>query len=164
MTSRVELRHAYPEPPERMLEVLTDPDYLRDKLHAVGGPNAELISWEDDERGITVVLRQAVPASALPSVVRSFLPGDLTIHRTETWTNSGGRVRAAVDGAPGTITGIMSLEPDPAGSVLALRLEAKVGLPFIGGKVENAITGGVSRLMAAEYDFTMQWLRDSTNP
>lgn len=164
MTSRVELRHHYPEPPERMREVLTDPDYLRGKLRAVGGPGAELVSWDEDERGITVVLHQAVPATALPSVVRSFLPGDLTINRTETWTNSGGSVRAAVDGAPGTITGIMSLEPDAAGSVLALRLEAEVGLPFIGGKVEKAITGGVSKLMDAEYDFTMQWLRDSITP
>lgn len=161
MTSRVELWHHYPEPPERMREILTDPDYLRGKLHAVGGPSAELVSRNEDERGITVVLRQAVPATALPAVIRSFLPAGLTIHRTEIWNSYGGSVRAAVDGAPGTITGIMSLEPDPGGSVLALRLEAQVGLPFIGGRVENAITGGVSKLMNAEYDFTIQWLRDS---
>lgn len=164
MTSRVELRHHYPEPPERMREVLTDPDYLRDKLRAVGGPRAELVSWDDDDRGITVVLHQMVPAGALPSFIRAALPGELTIRRIETWTGAGGTVQSTVDGAPGTITGTMSLEPDPAGSVLAMRLEAEVGLPFIGGKVEKAITGGVSKLMNAEYDFTMQWLRDSINP
>ncbi|MGH3929345.1 MAG: DUF2505 domain-containing protein [Pseudonocardiaceae bacterium] len=164
MTSRVELRHCYPESPERMREVLTDPAYLRDKLRAVGGPRAELVSRDEDERGVTVVLHQMVPAGALPSVVRAALPGELTIRRIETWTGSGGTVQSTVDGAPGTITGTMSLEPDLTGSVLAMQLEAKVGLPLIGGKVEKAITGGISKLMNAEYDFTMQWLRNSTNP
>ncbi|MGH3942752.1 MAG: DUF2505 domain-containing protein [Pseudonocardiaceae bacterium] len=164
MTSRVEFRHCYPESPERMREVFTDPTYLRDKLRAVGGARAELVSREENERGVTVVLHQMVPAGALPSAIRAALPGELTIRRIETWTGSGGTVKSTVDGAPGTITGTMILEPDPAGSVLAMHLEAKVGLPFIGGKVERAITGGVSKLMDAEYDFTMQWLRESTSP
>ncbi|HEX2300964.1 MAG TPA: DUF2505 domain-containing protein, partial [Pseudonocardiaceae bacterium] len=159
MTSRLELRHRYPEPPERMREVLTDPGYLQDKLRAVGGPHAELISREEDGDGVTLVLRQMVPASALPSFVRSMLPGDLSIRRTETWNNTGGIVHSAVDGAPGTVNGKMYLEPDPDGSVLSLQLEATVPLPLIGGRVEKAITNSVSKLMDAEYDFTMRWLR-----
>lgn len=145
-----------------MREVLTDPAYLREKLRAVGGPRAELVSREQDERGVTVVLRQAVPQDALPSFLRSVLPGDLTIRRTETWTSSGGRVHAVVDGAPGTITGVMRFEPDPAGCVLGAQLTAEVGLPLIGGKVEKIITDNVATLMEAEYRFTLEWLRNST--
>ncbi|MDQ3761640.1 MAG: DUF2505 domain-containing protein [Actinomycetota bacterium] len=162
MASQLALRHRYPEPPERMREVLTDPAYLREKLRAVGGPRAELVSREQDERGVTVVLRQAVPQDALPSFLRSVLPGDLTIRRTETWTSSGGRVHAVVDGAPGTITGVMRFEPDPAGCVLGAQLTAEVGLPLIGGKVEKIITDNVATLMEAEYRFTLEWLRNST--
>ncbi|MGH3795614.1 MAG: DUF2505 domain-containing protein [Pseudonocardiaceae bacterium] len=162
MTNRLELRHRYPEPPDRMREVLTDADFLRAKLRAVGGPRAELVSREEDERGITVVLRQTVPASALPSFVRAVMNGDLVIHRIETWTSSAGSVQAEVDGAPGTIGGQMRLEPDRAGSVLTLRLEATVRLPLIGGKVEKNITDSVGKLMDAEYDFTLNWLREST--
>ncbi|MGH3905848.1 MAG: DUF2505 domain-containing protein [Pseudonocardiaceae bacterium] len=161
MTSRLELRHRYPEPPERMRQVLTDLTFLRDKVRAVGGPGAELVSWEEDHNGVTVVLRQMVPADALPSFVRSVLPGDLSIRRTETWNSFDGTVHSAVDGAPGVINGEMRLEPGPAGSVLSLLLEAKVPLPLIGGKVEKAITDSVRKLMDAEYDFTMQWLRDA---
>lgn len=161
MTSRLELRHRYPEAPVRMREVLTDPGYLRDKVRAVGGPHAELVSREEDGNGVTVVLRQLVPASALPSFVRSALPGDLAIVRTETWHDTGGTVHSVVDGAPGTINGRMRLEPDPDGSVLSLQLEAKVPLPLIGGKVEKAITNSVGKLMDTEYDFTLRWLRGS---
>ncbi|MGH3917031.1 MAG: DUF2505 domain-containing protein [Pseudonocardiaceae bacterium] len=161
MTNRVELWHSYPESPERMREVLTDPDYLRGKLHAVGGPRAELVSRDEDAQGITILLHQMVPPDALPSVIRSLLPSGLTVHRTETWTPAGGVLRCTVDGAPGTIIGTMTLNPDPAGSVLLTRLEATIPLPLIGGKVEKAVTGGVSKLMNAEYDFTMKWLHNS---
>jgi hypothetical protein len=161
MTSRLALRHRYPEPPERIREVLTDQRYLRDKLHAVGGPGAELVSWEAGERGVTLVLHQAVPDDMLPSFLRAALPGGLTIRRTETWNSSGGSVHAVVDGAPGTITGAMRLEPEPAGCVLDAQLTAEVGLPLIGGKVEKMIIDGIATLMETEYRFTLEWLRNS---
>lgn len=164
MTSHVELQHRYPESPERMREVLTDPAYLRDKLRAVGGPRAELVSREEDEHAVTVVLRHTVPAGTLPSIVRTVLSGDLAIRRTESWNSSGGSVHSVVDGAPGTITGTMWFDPDPAGCVLSMQLEAKVPLPLIGGKVEKAITGSVAKLMATEYDFTLRWLRNPPTP
>ena len=161
MASRLELRHRYPEPPARMREVLTDRDYLRDKLRAVGGPRAEVVSWERTERGVTVVLHQAVPEDAMPSFLRAALPGGLTIRRTESWTSSGGSVHAVVDGAPGTITGTMRLKPDPAGCVLTAQLTADVGLPLFGAKVEKMITDNIASLMESEYRFTLDWLHNS---
>lgn len=145
-----------------MREVLTDQQYLRDKLRAVGGPRAELVSWERDERGVTVVLHQAVPEDAMPSFLRSVLPSGLTIRRTETWNQTGGSVHAVVDGAPGTISGTMRLEPDPDGCVLGAELTADVGLPLIGAKVEKLITDNIAGLMESEYQFTLEWLRKST--
>lgn len=163
MASRVELRQRYPEPPQRIREVLTDPDYLRDKLRAVGGPGAELVSRQEDERGVTVVVHQTVPGDALPSFLRSVITEDLTIRRTETWTSSGATVHAVVDGVPGTITVSMRLAPDPAGSVLGAQLTAEVPLPLVGGKVEKIIIDNVAKLLAAEHQFTLDWLRNSAN-
>ncbi len=159
MASRLVLQHRYPEPPERMREILTDRNYLREKLRAVGGPGAELVSREQDNRGVTVVLHQTVPEDALPSFLRSVLPGALTIRRTETWTGSDGNVHAVVQGAPGTVSGAMRLDPDPAGCVLGAQLSAEVDLPLFGGKVEKVITDSVERLMESEYRFTLEWLR-----
>lgn len=161
MASRLQLRHRFPEPPGRIQAVLTDPEYLRGKLRAVGGPRAELVSREQDGRGVTVVLRQTVPDDALPSFLRSAFSGGLTIRRTETWTNSSGSVHAVVDGAPGTVTGTMRLEPEPDGCILGAELTAEVPLPLIGGKVERIITGNIGKLMDAEYQFTLEWLRDT---
>jgi hypothetical protein len=161
MASRLALRHRYPAPPERIQEVLTDRQYLQDKLRAVGGPRAELASWEQDERGVTFVLRQSIPEDAIPPFIRAVLSGELTIKRTETWNGAGGTVHAVVDGAPGTITGVMRFEPDPAGCVLGAQLSAEVPLPLIGGKVEKVITDNIGKLMDTEYRFTLEWLRNS---
>lgn len=164
MTIRLELRHRYPEPPDRMREVLTDPAFLHAKLREVGGPKAELVSREEDGRGVTILVRQTVPGTELPAVVRAVLPGDVVIHRTETWTGWCGAVQVVVHGAPGTITGEMNIEPAPAGSVVILQLEATVALPLFGGKVEKIIADGVRKLMDTEYDFTLNWLRESATP
>jgi hypothetical protein len=58
----------------------------------------------------------------------------------------------------------MYLEPDPDGSVLGAELTAEVSLPLFGGKVERMITDNVVKLMAAEHQFTLEWLRDSATP
>ncbi|MGH3695034.1 MAG: DUF2505 domain-containing protein [Pseudonocardiaceae bacterium] len=159
MASRLALRHRYPASPERIREVLTDRPYLQAKLQAVGGPRAKLVEWRQDAHGVTIVVHQAVPEDAMPSFLRSVLPGELTIHRTETWSGSTGRVHAVVDGAPGTVTGAMRLEPDPDGCVLGASLTAEVPLPLFGGKVEKVITDSVARLLETEYQFTLTWLR-----
>lgn len=164
MANRVELRHQYPEPPERIREVLTDADYLRDKLRAVGGPGAELVRREQDERGIIIVLHHAVPGDALPPFLRSARPEGLTIRRTETWTGSSANVHAMVEGMPGTITVVMHLEPDPTGCVLGAHLTTEVLLPLFSGKVEKVITDKVTKLMEVEHQFTLDWLRDSAAP
>ncbi|MGH3550583.1 MAG: DUF2505 domain-containing protein [Pseudonocardiaceae bacterium] len=161
MANRLELQYRYPEPPERIREVLTDPDYLRDKLHVMGGPGAELVLREQDEHGVVIVLHHAIPGDALPSFLRSVRPEGLTIRRTETWTNSSGSVQAVIDGMPGTITVVMHLQPEPTGCVVGAQLAAEVPLPLFGGKVEKVITDKVAKLMLAEYEFTLDWLHDS---
>lgn len=160
MGSPLALRHQYPVSPQRLHEVLADRSYYEAKLHAVGGPQAELVSWQQDERGVSIVLHQAVPGDAMPSFLRSLLPGDLRIRRTEIWRGASGSVEAVVDGAPGTITGVMRLEPAPDGCVLGAELTAEVPLPLIGGKVEKIVTDNIASLMELEYQFTLSWLRN----
>lgn len=162
MTDRVELRHTYAEPPERMREVLTDPEYLREKLREVGGPGAELLSREQDASGaVTVVQRQNVPHDWVPPFARSLISGDVVIERTESWNGSfGGTVRAVIVGTPARITGTMALTQHGKGARLTLRIEAKVSLPLFGGAAEKMMIENVSRLMETEYRFTVEWLAD----
>lgn len=164
MANGMELQHWYPEPPDRVREVLTDPDYLRDKLLAVGGPGAELVWHGQDDHDITIVSRHPIPSDALPPFLRSVRPEGLIIRRTETWTASGARVHGAVDGMLGTVTVVIRLKPDPPGCVLGAELMAEVPIPLVGRTAEKVITDNVAKLMTTEYEFTLDWLRNSEAP
>jgi Protein of unknown function (DUF2505) len=164
MASQLALRHRYPTTPERMRELITDRRYVQAKLRAVGGPRAELVSWQRNDDGVTVVVRQAVPEEAMPSFLRAMLPDSLTIRRTETWRGCSGSVEAVVDGAPGTITGVMRLESEPDGCLISAQLTAEVPLPLVGATVEKLVTDNIANLMETEYQFTLAWLRNPGEP
>ena len=153
------MRHAYPAPVERMRAVLTDPEFLRDKLREVGGPGAELVSRTEDNGRITVVQRQAVPETVLPAVVRSFVPGDLSITRTEVWSGpTAGTIDVAVGGAPGSASGTIALTPDGEGALVTIRIDASVPVPLVGGMIEKAMTDNIGELGEVEHAFTREWL------
>ncbi|MPZ64737.1 MAG: DUF2505 family protein [Pseudonocardiaceae bacterium] len=164
MSTQVELRHTYAEAPERVREVLTDPEFLRAKLDKVGGQGAELVSREQDESGaVTVVQRQTVPSDRLPTYAQSLMPGDVVIERTETWTGpGGGPVKAVIKGTPAKITGTMALMPRPhgGGATVTLRIDTKVPIPLFSVAVEKLINENITRLMEREHEFATDWLRD----
>ena len=153
------MRHAYPAPVERMRAVLTNPEFLRDKLREVGGPGAELVSRTEDNGRITVVQRQAVPETVLPAVVRSFVPGDLSITRTEVWSGpTAGTIDVAVGGAPGSASGTIAVTPDGEGALVTIRIDASVPVPLVGGMIEKAMTDNIGELGEVEHAFTREWL------
>ncbi len=153
------MRHTYPAPVERMRAVLTDPEFLRDKLREVGGPGAELVSRTEDGGRVTVVQRQAVPEAMLPAMVRSFVPGDLSITRTEVWSGpTAGTIDVAVGGAPGSASGTIAVTPDASGAMVTTCIDASVPVPLVGGTIERAMTDNISKLGDVEHAFTREWL------
>ncbi|MBP2475971.1 hypothetical protein JOF53_004843 [Crossiella equi] len=170
MATSTETSHGYPVPASRVAATMVDETYLRDRLAAVGGTKAELISLTDNGKSAaegketTVKLRQGIPADKLPSFVRTLVPGDLVIERTETWRPTGegatASVHATVSGAPATIECSISVSGAGESCRVAGRLQVSVPLPFVGGKVEKAVIEQVKRLLDTEHEFTERWLRD----
>jgi len=161
MSRRLEMRHSYPVPAERMRAVLTDPEFLRDKLREVGGPGAELVSRTEDDGQITVVQRQAVPEAMLPAMVRAFVPGDLSITRTEVWSGpTAGTIDVVVSGAPGSVSGTIAVTSDGDGApaLVTICIDASVPVPLVGGTIEKAMTDNIGELGDVEHAFTLEWL------
>ncbi|MFB9429008.1 DUF2505 domain-containing protein [Streptoalloteichus tenebrarius] len=163
MATSTETTHRYPRPAAEVLSALVDERYLRARLAALGGPGAELVEHAPSpDGGARVVLRQGIPGDRLPSFVRSLVPGDLVIERTERWeptaSGAGATIDAKVPGTPGSIDCSVRLADSGDGCVATVTLVAKVPVPFVGGKVEKVIVDQVGRLLAAEHAFTVDWL------
>ncbi|MCO1579323.1 DUF2505 domain-containing protein [Crossiella sp. SN42] len=164
MATSTETSHGYSFPAARVAATMVDETYLRDRLAAVGGTKAELLSLDVSGAETVLKLRQGIPSDKLPALVRTLISGDLVIERAETWLATGegatAVVNATVPGAPATIGCSISISPDRAGCRVRAKLTVSVSLPFVGGKVEKAIIEQVQRLLTTEHEFTERWLRE----
>lgn len=152
----------YDAPAADVYDKFADRAFVDGRLQAAGGIDPEItelaVDGEGADRTIKVVTTQAIPASALPSMVSSMLPGDPLIIRTENWRADGDGYVADFDvvikNAPATLKGTMTLAQAGAGSTLTIDGQASVPIPLFGGKIEGVIVEQVSKLLNAEEAYT----------
>ncbi|WP_207310593.1 DUF2505 domain-containing protein [Lentzea alba] len=158
MARRIEHHTTSPHSAEKVFGAMVDETYLRDRLAAIGGTNAELVSFSYADGKASYELKQGVPAEHLPSVAKSLLGGDLVIKRVEIWAAGAGTVEVTLSGVPGRLDGAFTITGNGSGSKVTLTGEAKVSIPLMGGKLEKVIAEQVVVLLDKESEFTTQWL------
>ncbi|GAA0505487.1 hypothetical protein GCM10011581_32490 [Saccharopolyspora subtropica] len=168
MARRIEHRSTSEWPAARVYEALIDIDYLTDRLAGLGGDNAALVQHVATDDGTRFQLHHGVPADSLPALARTVVGGDLQIDRSESWRQAedgsfAGEIAAEIAGAPCTITGSMWLRDisertGPAVSEFVVSGNVRVNVPFVGGKLEDLVVDQVQKLLAAEEQFTTEWL------
>lgn len=159
------LRHSidFPCPPADFAAAVTSEQYWKDLVANVAADVSDLESFTATADEVRVVLQQRVPEDKLPSLVTKIRPGDLHIARTIVWSTAGevvstGTFGATVEGAPAKVKGIQTLKATATGSQVTFAGSAEVSIPFVGGKVESAITENVLQLIDAERDYTIEWI------
>ncbi|WP_157970636.1 DUF2505 domain-containing protein [Nakamurella deserti] len=154
----------YPAPATAVYALFSDRGFLEARLAATGGLDPQVMSLDlSDDGGVVVVTRQGIPASKLPSVVASFINGDLSTQRTESWRPAAdgytADLKVTIHGAPASMKGTMTLSDDPTGgSVLTVLADATVPIPMFGGKVEKVVVEQVGELLDREEAFTREQL------
>jgi hypothetical protein len=148
----------YDAPAADVFALFKDRDFVQGRLDHSGALDPQVMAVDNTEDGVTIVTRQSIPASVLPSMVASMIQGDPATERTETWQVDGDGYTAdfmlTVKGAPATIKGTMSLTNAGAGSTLAVAGTAAVPIPLFGSKIEGVITKQISDLLAMEETYT----------
>ena len=149
-------------PAERVFGLFSDSAFQHGRLVDGGGLDPELVSLDAGDGTLTVVTRQSIPASVLPSMVASMMSGNPVTERTETWRPDGDGYVAdfsvVIKGAPASLKGTMALANTGAGSTLTVNGQAAVPIPMFGGKIEGIIVEQVSGLLAGEETYTRQAL------
>lgn len=158
MARRIEHHTTSPHSAEKVFGAMVDETYLRDRLAAIGGTNAELVSFSSSDGKASYELKQGVPAEHLPSMAKSLLGGDLVIKRVESWAAGAGTVEVTLSGVPGRLDGGFTVTDNGSGSKVTLTGEVKVSIPLMGGKLEKVIAEQVVVLLDKESEFTSEWL------
>lgn len=135
--------------------------YWKDRIAAVGGPNARFVSLTvgDDHGRVETV--QYIPGELLPQAISAVRPGDLVIPRIETWTGGReGTFEARVQDAPAEASGIITAVDEPTGAVATIEGTVTVKIPMFGKRIETVLAERLTELLDAETEFTNNWIAE----
>jgi hypothetical protein len=154
--------HTYPASPAQVHTLLTDRSFLEGRMESVGGLDPKIMDLSTEDTKTTVVTRQSIPSSALPSMVASMISGDPVTERTEVWDQDGDGYQASISvvvkGAPAKLTGTITLRPKDDGSEMVVDGSAAVPIPLFGSKVESIIVEQIRALLDEEAEYTARKL------
>lgn len=163
MARRIDYSARFDHPAEKVYAALSDPDHWEarmEEMRKYSENHLESLKVTDD--GIDLVLHHVLPRRDLPDIAQAVLKKDLVITRKERYTSFGepvtGTYEASIPAGPGSLTGTMELFSTDTGCTLRTTSEAKVFLPFIGGKLEQLMLANLVDLFRNEAAITAAWL------
>ncbi|MDV2474540.1 DUF2505 domain-containing protein [Rhodococcus zopfii] len=163
MARRMDYSARYPYPAERVYAALRDPAHWEARMVEMRKYSQNhLESFEVSDSGISLVLHHILPRSELPEIAQAVMKKDMVITRKESYSafdgRATGRYEASVPAGPGSLTGTMELFAGDDGCTLRTTSEAKVHLPFVGGKLEELMLQNLVDLFRTEAEITADWL------
>ena len=122
----------------------------------------ELKSFEVTADGVDVTMLHIIPRTDLPDIAQTVMKKDMVITRNihyDAYSEiTAGKYNASIPAGPGSLTGVTSLFPTDNGCTLRTTSEAKVYLPFIGGKLEQLMLVNLVDLWRGEGECTSDFL------
>lgn len=163
MARRVDYSARFEHPAEVVYAALGDADYWEARMEEMRKYSENHVeSLDVTADGIDLVLHHVLPRKDLPDIAQTVLKKDLIITRKEKYTPFGepvtGTYEASIPGGPGSLTGTMELFSTDTGCTLRTTSEAKVFIPFVGGKLEQLMLVNLVDLFRTEAEVTASWL------
>lgn len=153
-----------PAPVQRVTDVFTDEDFVRDTAARVGG---ELKSYEvsgPTTGAFSTKTVRTLPTDRLPEMARKFVGATLTVTSQEQWSApavDGSRqadITLSVTGAPLNVTAVQRLVPQGEGCLVELTGEVTSSIPFLGAKIAAVAEPVVGRALNVQATMATAWL------
>jgi hypothetical protein len=156
----------YPAAPAVVSAMTFDPAFQELKCQNTGA-----LAWTvnvapsaDDSGPTTVTTTRDMATDQFPDFVKSMVGARLKITEVDRWDapqGDGARVGSitvAIDGAPIKFTGTLHLEPTATGARASIAGDLKAGIPFLGGRIEQAAAPAITAAVRAEQRTATDWL------
>lgn len=153
----------YPADVRTVAAMLADEEFVRRKLAASGALDSSHEILREGE-AFTITTRRQMPTDQVPSAFRSLVGQSLDVRLVEVWeAPSGdgsrtGTLSLDITGAPVRVTGRMSLQPTPTGTVESLTGDITASVPFFGKPIEKAAAGAVDSVVDVERSIGLEFL------
>lgn len=154
----VELR--YPGRTVEEVRAMLADQAFRDAVCAYQGVESSSVSIEEyDDGSMTVDLERVYGTTLVPSFARKFVGATIDLVQREEWTSpTGASFDVSIPGKPGEMTGSARLVQQGSDAVETVKMDVRVGIPLVGGKLEDMIAGLLKDAFRAENKVGVKWL------
>jgi hypothetical protein len=156
MTTRLDHVLTYDAPLGDVAAMLADPAF-RDEVCRRTHTIRHDVSIEGSGAGMHVSIDQAQSASGVPSFAKKFVGDEISYVQVEEWSRvDHASLTVSIPGKPGEIDGSIDLAESGGTTTETVAMDIRVGIPFVGGKVESL----VADMLRAALDIENQVGRD----
>jgi len=161
---------SYPAPLHRVVDMMLDPEFQRQRCESQHALDHTITVEPEGATSatprVTVTTRRRLPTDQIPEFVRKFVGATIQLEEIATWLpgDAHGRtaeVRLSVAGAPVTMSGRYTFTADGTGTREVAVGTLKASIPFLGGKVEEAVLPVILTGLAADEKLGAAYLTGS---
>jgi hypothetical protein len=150
MSTRFSHDLTYDAPMAAVDAMLMDPEF-RERACEAQGAVRTTVSVTEADAGVTVVIDQVQLAEGIPGFARKFVGDEINLVQTEVWFDAeNARVEVVIPGKPGEMTGTINLSESGGVTTERVKMEIKVNIPLVGGKIENLIADLLRKALKSE--------------
>ena len=150
MSTRLRHELTYDAPADAVTAMLADKAFREEVCDFIGVTRKSVII-EPVGEGLHVTIDQWQPTYRVPSYAKKFVGEEVNIVQREIWTTSLlGDLSISIPGKPGAMSGTVRIEEAHGVTTEAVDLNVKVGIPLLGGKIEDLIAGLLLKALKAE--------------
>lgn len=154
--------YSYDAPLAKVWEMLSDPAFVAARDDALQIPNPK-VETQANANQIVSVTSGAVPPEMIPAAAQRFLKGATSFVIREEWRRgaagaASGKMTVEGKGVPASLKANIVLKEAGDQTQVTMEGELKVGIPFLGPKLEKQAIGFAPQLVAGDQKAAQDWL------
>jgi hypothetical protein len=152
----------YAAPPDRVRAMLLDPAFRERVCQSQKALDHKVEVREEGAATVVEVTRTQSMAGA-PAAATKVVGSSITVVQRERWTGPDtAHLAMEIPGKPGHLRGSVRLRATAEGCEEEFSGEAKVAIPFVGGKLEQLVSQILTKALVREAEVGQAWLAGSS--
>ena len=144
---------------EEVCAMLADPEFRQAVCAFQAVEDSPVTIEEYDDGSMTVALNRTYGTAQVPSFARKFVGSTIDLVQAEEWESANeATFHVTIPGKPGEMTGTARLEQSDADAIETVSMQVRVGVPLVGGKLEDLVAGLLKDAFRAENKVGIKWL------
>jgi hypothetical protein len=155
--------HRFEAPLDRVVAMLADADFERERGLSVGATECEASVHEEEDGGFSVAIRRTMPTEGIQPEFRPFIGSSITVRYSEVWEPPDGESRHGtfaieIVGVPVRAAGTVSLSPDGDATAYDVQGTVTAQMHFLGSLVTQAVVSALDAGVDRECEAAESWL------